>query len=256
MKKEIGDSVKILFLDLETFPNIGYTWTKWETNVIDFIEHWYILCVGYKWLGGKTKVVALPDFKGYKPHSKDEELVKFAWGLLDEADIVIAQNGDAFDIKKLNTRFMQYGLTPPSPYKTIDTLKIARKFSFNSNKLDDLGRDLGLGRKLEHEGFPLWLKCREGDMKAWKRMKSYNKQDVELLEQLYLKERPWIKNHPNLDAFNHINTTCPRCGSKDIQWRGEYKTQTNLYKRFCCKNCGSWGKLNKSEGKLSYVSGI
>ena len=238
---------RILLLDIETFPNIGYSWAKYEQNIIDFIEHWYILCVGYKWLGGKTKVMALPDFKGYKPHGKDEDLVKFIWKLLDETDIAVAQNGNEFDFKKINTRFLYYGLTPPSPYKTIDTLQIARrKFAFNSNKLDDLGRDLELGRKVENQGFPLWLRCEKGDKKAWALMKKYNRKDVDLMEELYLKERPFITNHPNLDAYSSL-PVCPRCGSSKIQNRGSAVDNTYIYQRFQCQNCFGWGKYVKGQ---------
>jgi len=239
--------VKILLVDIETFPNIGYSWAKYEQNIIDFIDNWYILCIGYKWLGGPTKVMALPDFKGYKPHGKDEELVKFIWELLNSADIVVAQNGDEFDFKKINTRFLYYGLTPPAPYKTIDTLKVARKvFAFNSNKLDDLGRDLEMGRKVENQGFPLWLKCERGDKKSWALMKKYCKKDVNLLEELYLKERPWISNHPNLDAFSNL-PVCPRCGSGKIQNRGQSINQTFIYQRFQCQSCGGWGRYVKGK---------
>jgi len=234
---------RILFCDIETFPNKSYTWGKWEQNVMDFIDQWYILSIGYKWLGGSTKVMALPDFKGYKPYSKDEKLVKFIWDLFNEADIVIAQNGDNFDIKKINTRFLIHGLPPPAPYKTIDTLKVARsKFSFNSNKLDDLGRDLGIGRKVEHEGFPLWLKCEKGDLKAWKRMKRYNKQDVDLLAELYEKELPYITNHPSI----YFGMCCSVCGSTDLMRRGFNQRGNLLYQRFLCKSCGKW--LQSSKG--------
>jgi DNA polymerase elongation subunit (family B)/predicted RNA-binding Zn-ribbon protein involved in translation (DUF1610 family) len=246
---------KILFCDIETFPNKSYTWGKWEQDVMEFIDQWYILSIGYKWLGGATKVMALPDFKGYKPYSKDEKLVKFIWDLFNEADIIIAQNGDNFDIKKINTRFLIHGLPPPAPYKTIDTLKVARsKFSFNSNKLDDLGRDLGIGRKVEHEGFPLWLKCEKGDLKAWKRMKRYNKQDVDLLAELYEKELPYITNHPNLDAY-YKGIVCPKCGSNDINWRGIARSKVSIYKRFQCQSCGGWGRFNQAN-KVSNVSSL
>jgi hypothetical protein len=250
------NKARILLLDIETFPNVGYSWTKWETNVLDFIEHWYILSFAYKWFGDKkTKVLGLPDFKGYKPGGKDKELLKYLWKLLNEADIVIAQNGNAFDIKKINTRFLEWGMMPPSPYKTIDTLTVARRyFSFNSNKLDDLGRDLGIGRKAEHEGFPLWIKCSKGDMKAWSRMKKYNCQDVELLEKLYIKERPWIKDGPNLDMWADIKV-CPKCGSDKLHSRGEAITQSYIYNRYQCQNCGGWSRHIKGK-RNSYMKGV
>ena len=192
---------------------------------------------------GKHITKGLPDYQGYKKGSEDDsKLVKELWHLLDRAEIVVAQNGDAFDLKKINARFAYHNLPPPSPYRTVDTLKVARRyFAFSSNKLDHLGASLGLGRKLEHEGFPLWKRCMAGDSKAWKKMKAYNKQDVLLLEKVYYRFLPWIKNHPNLDNYSD-GTCCPKCGSKSLQKRGYLHTNTTKYARICCMSCGGWSR--------------
>lgn len=146
---------KILLFDIETAPIVGYTWGLWEQNVIDTKEEWYMLTFSYKWLGEKTThVLSLPDLPTYKLDPKNDcELVAKLWELFDEADVVIAHNGDAFDIKKANIRFIKHGFTPPTPYKSIDTKKVAKSvFKFDSNKLDNLGKFLGLGEKLETGG--------------------------------------------------------------------------------------------------------
>ena len=143
---------KILLLDIETSPALGYVWKKWDTNVIEFKDSWYILSYAYKWYGekNKPKAVSLPDFKNYsKNKSCDLDLCKSLHSLLEQADIVVAHNGDAFDIKKINARFLINKMLPPRPYLAVDTLKILRrKFGFMSNKLNDIGIDLGIGKKL------------------------------------------------------------------------------------------------------------
>ena len=241
---------KILLFDIETAPNLGWVWGKWEQNVIDYEKEMYILCYAAKWFeDGKTFVRALPDFKEYK---KDKEndlfLVQELWALIDEADIVIGQNSDAFDIKKVNSRFLYHGLTPPSTYATIDTVKLARKyFSFNSNKLDDLGKHLGLGEKVETGGFKLWKGCMDGDKKSWDLMKKYNKTDVDLLEKIYLKFRPWHKNGPNIGMFRE-GLVCPKCGSNNLQSRGVSVNKTTKYRRLQCQNCGGWSRTTKNIG--------
>jgi len=242
-------SPKILLFDIENAPNRGWTWGKWKQNVIDFEKEFYILCFAYKWLGnGGTKVKALPDYHGYKKDKEDDsKLVKAMWDLFNEADIVIAHNGDRFDIKKMNTRFIMHGLPPPKPFKSIDTLKITRRhFAFVSNRLDDLGRYLKVGRKLKHIGFPLWKGCMSGDRDSWKIMKRYNKQDILLLEKVYLKLRAWYPQHPNYNVFT-FGEGCPTCGSDHIQKRGWGITATGRYQRYSCMNCGAWprGKHEK-----------
>jgi DNA polymerase elongation subunit (family B) len=234
--------LRVLLFDIETTPTTGYVWTLFETNVIKVIEPWHLLCFSYKWLGDKTtQVVALPQFPLYKKNTKnDYEIVKKLHELFEEADIIIAHNGDKFDIRKVNAKMIQHGFNPPSPYKTIDTLKIARRyFKFDSNRLNDLGELLGLGKKVETGGFSLWEGCIAGNIKAWEKMKRYNKQDVVLLERVYIKLRPWMKNHPSLFKSD---VSCPKCGSNKIQWRGYHITVNKRHRRFQCQECGGWGK--------------
>lgn len=245
---------KILLVDLETSPLVSFNWGIYEQNAIKVVKEWHILCFAYKWLdGGATKVVSLPDFPMYKKNKdNDKEVVKKLHELFDEADIILAQNGDSFDIKKSNARFIYHGFSPPSQYKTIDTLKIARRnFKFTSNKLGDLGEYLGVGKKVSTGGFELWDKCMKGDLKAWSLMKRYCKQDVDLLEKVYLKLRPWSKTHPNLALFNTAEKeSCPNCQSDNVQKRGYTPTNAIWYRRFQCQQCTAWFKGTESVGKL------
>lgn len=237
---------RVLLIDIETSPNIGYTWGTFETDVIEVMQPWHLLSFAYKWLGGTTKCVALPDKKGYKPGCDDKAILQDLWDLLNEADVVVAQNGDEFDIKKINTRFIHAGMEPPSPYKTVDTLKIARsRFAFNSNRLNDLGQFLGCGEKMKHQGFGLWKGCMAGDRKAWATMKAYNIKDVDLLEKLYLKMRPWAGTHPNVAIC--ADRKCPRCGSLRVQARGRTIVQNSIFHRYQCRACGSWSRGQKEE---------
>tara|TARA_R110002074_G_scaffold402324_1_gene607018 strand:+ start:51492 stop:52247 length:756 start_codon:yes stop_codon:yes gene_type:complete len=242
-KTDNGKKLKVLIFDIETAPNIGYTWTKWETNVIEFITERYMLCFAAKWLDEKQTVVhSLPDFKGYtKDKTNDKELVKKLWALMDEADVVVAHNGDKFDIKVMNARFAVNGLTPPSPYKTVDTCKVARgKFGFNSNKLNDLGKVLGFGGKFETGGFALWKGCMAGEKASWTKMKKYNKIDVTLLEKVYLALRPWMPQHPNV-GINKGRHACNHCASTKTQNRGFSYAKVHKYQRYQCQDCYAWG---------------
>jgi RNase H-like protein len=234
------EKAKILFIDLETAPSLGWTWgPKWETSIIDFKKDWYLLSYSYKWADEKKVYVrTLADYSDFKKDMEnDEALVNDLWKLFDEADILVAHNGNSFDVKKANTRFITHNLPPPSPYRTVDTLRIARRvFRFDSNKLDDLGRYLGVGRKIPTTGFNLWKKCMLGDLKAWKIMAAYNKQDVLLLEKVYYLLRSW-GTHPNV---NKGEFACPKCGSTNVQKRGFSYTLLRQKQRLQCLACRSW----------------
>lgn len=229
-------------MDIETAPNLAYVWGMWEQNVIDFQSQWYILTFSARWKDGEQITKGLVDYPGYSKHKEDDRaLVKELWNLFDEAEVIVAHNGDSFDIKKINTRFSYYQMPPPSPYRTVDTKKVAKRyFSFNSNSLDNLGEYLGLGRKIKHEGFELWQGCMAGMKSAWDKMKLYNQQDVILLEKVYLHFLPWIKNHPNMAVYQDI-TACPKCGSNHLQKKGfALNVSGNKYQRIMCVFCGGW----------------
>ncbi len=244
MTKKVPQKAKILLYDIETAPNLAYVWGKYEQNVISYEEEWYMLSFAYKWFGEKqTHVKALCDFKGYRRGAMDDkELVKALHELFNEADVVIAHNGDQFDQKKSNARFIYHGLTPPRPYRQIDTKKVAKKyFRFNSNKLDDIGQLLKLGKKLPTGGFDLWLGCMAGEQKAWQTMKKYNVQDVILLEKVYLKMRGWIGNHPSMALLNDTMDACPNCGAdkKHIVKNGSYHNRVTKVQVWGCRQCGA-----------------
>lgn len=231
---------RVAFLDLETAPNLGYTWAKYEQNVISFEREWFLLSFAVKWSDKKrVHTFGLPHFAGYeKDRADDKKLVAKLWSVLDEADLVIAHNGDRFDLRKANARFLQHGMTPPSPYRTVDTLKIARKyFALTSNKLNDVAKVLGLGKKSDTGGFQLWLDCMAGDAAAWRKMLRYNANDVVLLEKVYEHLRPWHTSHPD----THIGA-CHACGSAKLQRRGVEFGNGKKYHRIQCNGCGKWSR--------------
>lgn len=247
---------KILLIDLETSPNIGAFFELYkEGNILWTDQYWYILCFAYKWLGEKeTHCVALPDFKTWKKDkTSDEELVKKLWELFNQAEIIIAQNGNAFDFKKANARFIKWHLDPPSFYQKIDTLLIARKyFRFDSNKLDDLGDYLGIGRKIRTEK-GLWKDCMNGDKKAWAMMEEYNKRDVILLEKVYYKLRAWDTSSPNMNLLIGGVFCCPTCGSSNTEKRGFRYSKVNIYQQYFCKNCGRWSTGGNIRSKFETI---
>lgn len=239
---------KILCIDLETAPSIVYAWGLFDQNISldQIVQEGYILSWSAKWLG-KPKVMfdsvqKHPLFK--KDPTNDYHIAVSAHALMSEASIICAHNGDNFDIKLLNTSFIKHGLTPVPPYKTIDTLKVAKNhFRFLSNKLDFISKRLGVGQKVKHEGFPLWVKCMQGDKEAWKRMEKYNKQDVLILEKVYLKLRPFMKRHPNVALYDMNETLrCEVCGSTHLNREGYAYLSSGKYHRYSCKSCGHWGR--------------
>ena len=200
------------------------------------------MCFAAKWYGEKDIIFDSERKSGRL------RMIKKLHKLLDEADIVVHYNGSKFDVPVVNKEFITLGLLPPSTYKQIDLLRTARKqFKFPSNKLDYLAKTLGLGEKVKHAGFDLWVKCLAGDKDAWETMEEYNKQDVLLLEKVYDKLLPWIPNHPNVLLYGDGSSAgCPTCGSTELQKRGFSYTPSGKFQRYRCNSCGSWHRDTKS----------
>ena len=237
---------RVLLFDIETLPMSVFVWGlyKQRINPENVIREWCCLGWAAKWLFESKVTSDILTPKEATAHD-DKRILRGVWDLLNEANIVIAHNGDQFDIRKLNMRFLKHGMKPTSPYQTIDTLKASRRaFSASSYKLDYLAQFLCGSAKIP-TNYGLWKACSKGDKDALTEMETYNRQDVNVLEDLYLYIRPWIKSHPNMGLFTtnefdgHI---CPTCGSDHVKKEGEYTTIVNRYKAYRCLDCGAIGR--------------
>lgn len=245
---------RILIFDIETAPMLGYVWGLWDNNVALNQLHtdWYVLSWSAKWLGAPEHEVMYEDQRGAGDIEDDYNLLEGIWKLLDEADIVITQNGKSFDQKKLNARFILQGFKPTSSYRHYDTKVIASKhFKFTSNKLEYMTDKLCTKyKKLKHakfSGFELWKECLKGNLEAWEEMKEYNMYDVLSLEELFFKLAPW-DNRFNLSVYyDDYNYHCV-CGSQSATHSGYYYTNAGKYSKYKCNNCGA-----ETRGKVNHL---
>lgn len=213
----------------------------------NIVQERYIVCAAWKILGSPTisasSVLDNPARFRRAP-TDDRHVCETLHTVLSKADVIVAHNGDAYDIKFAEARFLFHGLAPLPPIQKIDTLKVARdRFLFNANNLDYLGRFLKVGRKKPTTS-GLWLRVLQGDAAAIREMVKYNKQDVALLERVFRKLQPYIANHVNRGLFG--GKGCPRCGSPRVQARGVHRSLTRIYQRMMCRACGGWYRLNTS----------
>ncbi len=251
----MSDEPKVLIFDIETAPIEAYVWGLWDNNVAlnQIVKDWSVLSWSAKWLNSKK--VMYEDQRNAKQVRDDKKLLVGIWNLLDEADVVITQNGKKFDQKKLNSRFVINGFNPPSSFKHIDTFLLAKKhFGFTSNKLEYMSDKLCTKyKKLKHNKFPgqeLWTECLKNNQSAWKEMERYNKHDVLALEELYKKLIPY-DNTVNFNVFSSSSVTKCSCGSVDFIKNGYSYTGVSRYDRFKCRKCGS--ELRSRRSNFSIV---
>jgi hypothetical protein len=259
----MSDTPNILIWDLETGYNVATIFSLFNKRPIppDAIQQErYIICGAYKLLGqGSTRAISLlGDLDRFREDPTDDSyVVRELHKVLSEADALVAHYGDNFDSRYFNTRAVFHGLDPLPDIPQIDTYKIAKgKFLFNSNRLDYLGKFLGLGGKISTNQ-ELWARCYRGEQKAVREMVAYNKQDVDLLEAVYQKLAPYAhqaQRKVNMNLWFGDNNVCPTCGSDNLHRRGYRYTRVSEFARFQCQACGSWSSAPiNTEGKLGKI---
>lgn len=244
---------QMLVIDIETAPMRAFMWSLWQhgfgLNMV--ASDWYMLSWSARWVGAPEGVTIYRDIRDCYDGEDDATILGDLWELLDQADIVIGQNSKRFDVKKINARFILQGYQPPSSFKQIDTLLIAkRQFGFTSNKLEYMTDKLCVKyKKLKHGKYPgmeLWTECLKGNPEAWDEMELYNRYDVLSTEELYTILRPWDDTHPNFNLYSEsLDITC-KCGSTKLRMNGYAYTGLSKFQRYRCEDCGGEvrGRIN------------
>jgi len=244
---------KIGLLDIETLPLLTSVWgtKKQYISPVQVEKDWSIVCWSAKWLFSDRIEGEVATPKEAIAHT-DKSIMGGIWDFVNEADIVITYNGDGFDLKRLNWRWLVNGFPRPMYYKSIDLYKtMTENFDATYNKMDWVNDVLGIGRKIQ-TSFYWWKECQQGNKTYLNKMLEYNMQDVNILEELYLKLRPWISNHPNINVFSSDGSLerCKNCGELGLKWDGKYSTPLGLYRGYRCQRCGAIGRNVQKKYKL------
>lgn len=243
-----GDGPKVYFIDIETAPGEYYAfdprveYLRKDQQIKDFT----ILSWAAKKMGSDE--VTFRSTQGNKHPRDDSALMLEMWKILDDADIVIGQNSDRFDIPKIYARMMFHRTKdrhPPSSFKRIDTKKIAKRyFGFTYNSLEHLCDYLDVKyKKLKHDKFPgmsLQIECLNGNAEAWAEMERYNIRDILALEECWKEMRAW-DSAVNANLYHGSKkSVCrvPGCGGV-LQGNGYYYTSAGKFNRYRCANCGA-----------------
>lgn len=237
---------KILTLDIETAPITAYTWGLFKQNIglNQIKKDWHLLAWAAKWYDDPASKIMYEDNRNAKNVSDDKRLVAGLARLLNQTDIVVTQNGEQFDLKKINARALLNGLPPIRPCASTDILKEGRKvFSFTSHKLEYVADKVNKKyKKLKHKnypGFELWSAILAGDQKAWREMEVYTKHDVLATEEIYTTIQGWIATQA-ISSFNDEAQMQCRCGSTKLHKEGFAYTPAGKYQIYHCLKCGKW----------------
>jgi uncharacterized protein YprB with RNaseH-like and TPR domain len=249
--REGQTQIKRLFFDIETSPNICYSWRigyKISLGFENIIDERKIICISYKW-EGSDKIHSLTWDKDLCDRQMLIDFIEVA----NQADELIAHNGDRFDIKWIRTRCIYHRIPMFPNYRTLDTLKKAKSgFNFNSNRLDYIAQFLGVGAKVKHSGFDMWKGVMKGDKEALKEMVNYCEGDIIVLEDVFLTMQNYIKpNTHNGVLNNNFKYSCPTCGSEHTTLVKNNVTAMGTIKRLMsCNDCDYHYEISNSSYML------
>jgi hypothetical protein len=247
--------IKRLFFDIETSFVQGWFWrTGWKQRV----GVWQIkvpkkiICISYKWQHEEK----VRNFKWDKNQDDKALLQKFIQ-VLGDADEAIGHNIDKFDIKEIRTRCIKQDVLMFPTYRTLDTYKKAKRFfSFESNSLDFIARELKVGRKIETDK-TLWEriiyhKC----PKALKEMVTYCNGDVLLNEDVFTAMMPYIDHNTNFAVLKGKDKWhCPECSGGNVVLSHTDTTPMGYVKRHMkCNDCRKFFKVS-NKTYLRYLKG-
>lgn len=236
-------TLKILCLDIENFPCEVWSWGLGEQHIpLEFLKRdWTVCAWAAHWVGTPEDEIIYMDNRNRRDVYSDKRLIKELVKLMNEADVIIGQNVEHFDIRKLAARASFHKLPPFRPVKITDILKEERRvFAFTSHKLAYKTEMNTKYKKLEHKDFPgfdLWKACMKNELKAWKSMEEYCKHDVLSTEERYVDVRGWIRTH----ALGPIDGVMRcKCGSVNLERRGYALTDAGKFQVYQCLDCKKW----------------
>lgn len=250
-------NVRAVTLDIERLPGLHSTWHRgqtitgpfWDLNEIkgwagkrihpDNVSAWpSTICAAWKWYDAEqVEFAAEWQVGGY------DGFMRAVWEVFDSADIIIGHNAERFDAKHLMGGWAEMGLPAPSPYKVIDTLKIARgSFAYESNTLDALNKRLGIDAKTDKYDEKIARAAVGGDKGAQDTLESYNRGDIIASEALFDRLRPYARNLPHMGMWVDDEHACPSCGETMKPTGKTVHANVQAYEGMTCPSCGAHGR--------------
>ena len=203
-----------------------------------------MIAFGYKWAGeSEAHVLSLLETNplcgecGRVDAVSDKPLVAAAWDVLAQADMWVTYFGKGFDLKFLNTRILDAGLSPLPPTPHVDLYFTAKHhLKLSSNRLANVQDFLNLPTAKTPLTKRVWRQAQAGHVPSIRYIITHCEKDVLVLEEAYEKLKPYVRQHPALGRIG----SCRVCRGTHLQRRGPVVSKRgNLY-RVACVDCGHW----------------
>ncbi len=223
---------RIMTFDIET-TNLGANYGFMLAAAWTVVGEKKITCVD---------ISQSPTFNKRNGASNDKWVVQQVAEALDGADIIVGWYSQKFDYPYIQTRLLHHKLKPMGPKPHVDGWRIARyQMKLNNNRLQTLTNFFGYEDKTPLKN-DVWVAAMTGDKASIKYVARHCIRDVEITEKVYLKIRPLMTTHPNVNIIDEKSDACPVCGKKSLHKRGFSIAQVSRTQRYQCQSCGTWSK--------------
>jgi len=253
-KKAVEKGLRVAFLDIETSPYLVWTYPLRkafiQTNQIE--ETLKVTSIVLLEEGREKPEVWSWDFDHSTMRGCDKKCLKKVVKRLEEIDVVVMQNGDAYDAKVLQERIMQNKLPAITNLITIDTLKLSRRsFRKASHSLDARSKDYNFGGK-DKQTMQDCIDVAKGKGKKQESRIKYNIKDVIDTRKVFLREMDYYDfDLKTLNLFkSYLKETriyCVKCAARrqkkfdikiiNIPKKNKRTGKVSKCKHYECINC-------------------
>jgi uncharacterized protein YprB with RNaseH-like and TPR domain len=218
----------------------------------------FLICMAYRWLGQRrVNVLRIDQFVGYRRDTTDDgQLVGACRDVLASADMLVSWYGreGCFDAPFLRTRMLRHGVPPLPPLIHWDGQQMSRKYlRMRANRLVNMGRLLKVDMKTDFDG-PTWMRAVAGHRKSLDYLVTHCRKDVDQLTDVYLRMRPYMPTHPNLNVIAlKEGDVCPVCLGRNLRSNGYRFKAAYRSRRYLCLDCGKWSYKGVNVGGKAEV---
>jgi|GEM_PF-5368127 len=215
------------------------------------IDPGFIFCFGYKELGSpRAKTISILDYPG-RTSIDDSNLVREIGKILQDVDLHVFQFGKRCDFKFIQTKLLKHGFPLLSnKYTAFDTCEYARRYlGLKSNSLAALATFFNLDESKMHLPADTWLLANAGNELAIRRIARRCESDVRITEEIYLRLRPLVTDHPPIHSISTLEELgvaerpklCQCCGEVgSFSAQGPRPLKTKIMQQWKCRRCGAW----------------